>query len=273
MIVSFAGGYLLWTLCEYWVHRTVFHFEPEDGSRRAAALDDPRRPPRPSERPAPAGAAAGPLAAVRRRSSSASSCSRSARPPAGPSAPGSSPATSPTTCCTSRSTTTGRGAGSAGASTSCTCATTSRTTHRGFGVSAPWWDLVFGTVLARARAGESARRSDCAPAQCTWRAARPDPDRERRRGPRPARRSTLAAQLRRERPEADVVTEDALAADGARRSRRSAPTRRRSSSTASSGSGTSASGCSRVRADPRAPPRRLLTRVGAPRPAAADRTR
>jgi dihydroceramide fatty acyl 2-hydroxylase len=25
------GGYLLWTLTEYWMHRLVFHFEPEDG--------------------------------------------------------------------------------------------------------------------------------------------------------------------------------------------------------------------------------------------------
>ena len=24
-------GYLFWTLCEYWGHRGVFHFEPEDG--------------------------------------------------------------------------------------------------------------------------------------------------------------------------------------------------------------------------------------------------
>jgi dihydroceramide fatty acyl 2-hydroxylase len=24
-------GYLFWTLCEYWAHRTVFHFEPEQG--------------------------------------------------------------------------------------------------------------------------------------------------------------------------------------------------------------------------------------------------
>jgi sterol desaturase/sphingolipid hydroxylase (fatty acid hydroxylase superfamily) len=24
-------GYLLWTLTEYWLHRVVFHFEPEDG--------------------------------------------------------------------------------------------------------------------------------------------------------------------------------------------------------------------------------------------------
>ncbi len=27
----FAAGYLLWTLFEYWLHRIVFHFEPEDG--------------------------------------------------------------------------------------------------------------------------------------------------------------------------------------------------------------------------------------------------
>ena len=26
-----AGGYLFWTLTEYWMHRVVFHFEPEDG--------------------------------------------------------------------------------------------------------------------------------------------------------------------------------------------------------------------------------------------------
>jgi len=25
------GGYLFWTLTEYWMHRVVFHFEPEDG--------------------------------------------------------------------------------------------------------------------------------------------------------------------------------------------------------------------------------------------------
>jgi dihydroceramide fatty acyl 2-hydroxylase len=27
----FAGGYAFWTLCEYWIHRIIFHFEPEDG--------------------------------------------------------------------------------------------------------------------------------------------------------------------------------------------------------------------------------------------------
>src|SRR4051794_17509735 len=26
-----AGGYLFWTLTEYWLHRLVFHFEPQDG--------------------------------------------------------------------------------------------------------------------------------------------------------------------------------------------------------------------------------------------------
>lgn len=27
----FAGGYAFWTLCEYWIHRVIFHFEPEEG--------------------------------------------------------------------------------------------------------------------------------------------------------------------------------------------------------------------------------------------------
>ena len=27
----FAGGWLFWTLTEYWMHRLVFHFEPESG--------------------------------------------------------------------------------------------------------------------------------------------------------------------------------------------------------------------------------------------------
>ena len=29
-----AGGYLFWTLTEYWLHRVVFHFEPEKGIGR-----------------------------------------------------------------------------------------------------------------------------------------------------------------------------------------------------------------------------------------------
>ena len=31
MVGLFAGGYLLWTLSEYWIHRVIFHFEPEEG--------------------------------------------------------------------------------------------------------------------------------------------------------------------------------------------------------------------------------------------------
>lgn len=30
-ILAIAGGYVFWTLCEYWGHRVLFHFEPEDG--------------------------------------------------------------------------------------------------------------------------------------------------------------------------------------------------------------------------------------------------
>ncbi|HWK29055.1 MAG TPA: sterol desaturase family protein [Solirubrobacter sp.] len=26
-----VGGYVLWTFAEYWIHRVVFHFEPEEG--------------------------------------------------------------------------------------------------------------------------------------------------------------------------------------------------------------------------------------------------
>lgn len=26
-----AGGYLFWTFCEYWIHRVVFHYEPQSG--------------------------------------------------------------------------------------------------------------------------------------------------------------------------------------------------------------------------------------------------
>src|SRR5476651_1426670 len=31
MVGLFLAGYALWTLFEYWLHRVVFHFEPEDG--------------------------------------------------------------------------------------------------------------------------------------------------------------------------------------------------------------------------------------------------
>src|SRR3954465_10097150 len=31
LIGLFAGGYFFWTLSEYWIHRVIFHFEPEKG--------------------------------------------------------------------------------------------------------------------------------------------------------------------------------------------------------------------------------------------------
>jgi sterol desaturase/sphingolipid hydroxylase (fatty acid hydroxylase superfamily) len=31
VLAWFAGGYAFWTLTEYWLHRIVFHFEPESG--------------------------------------------------------------------------------------------------------------------------------------------------------------------------------------------------------------------------------------------------
>jgi len=31
MVGLFVGGYALWTLFEYWLHRLVFHFEPDHG--------------------------------------------------------------------------------------------------------------------------------------------------------------------------------------------------------------------------------------------------
>jgi sterol desaturase/sphingolipid hydroxylase (fatty acid hydroxylase superfamily) len=30
-VLLVVGGYAMWTLFEYWLHRLVFHFEPEDG--------------------------------------------------------------------------------------------------------------------------------------------------------------------------------------------------------------------------------------------------
>jgi len=30
-LASLGGGYLFWTLSEYWIHRVIFHFEPEEG--------------------------------------------------------------------------------------------------------------------------------------------------------------------------------------------------------------------------------------------------
>jgi sterol desaturase/sphingolipid hydroxylase (fatty acid hydroxylase superfamily) len=31
LIVAIVGGYVAWTLAEYWIHRIIFHFEPEKG--------------------------------------------------------------------------------------------------------------------------------------------------------------------------------------------------------------------------------------------------
>ena len=31
ILLAMLGGYAFWTLCEYWAHRAVFHFEPERG--------------------------------------------------------------------------------------------------------------------------------------------------------------------------------------------------------------------------------------------------
>jgi sterol desaturase/sphingolipid hydroxylase (fatty acid hydroxylase superfamily) len=31
IVLCLVGGYVTWTLFEYWLHRLVFHFEPEDG--------------------------------------------------------------------------------------------------------------------------------------------------------------------------------------------------------------------------------------------------
>jgi sterol desaturase/sphingolipid hydroxylase (fatty acid hydroxylase superfamily) len=31
LVLLTAAGYLVWTLTEYWMHRIIFHFEPEDG--------------------------------------------------------------------------------------------------------------------------------------------------------------------------------------------------------------------------------------------------
>src|SRR4051812_25977622 len=31
LVALFVGGYFFWTLSEYWIHRGIFHFEPEGG--------------------------------------------------------------------------------------------------------------------------------------------------------------------------------------------------------------------------------------------------
>ena len=138
---------MFWTLCEYWAHRTVFHFEPEHGV--GARLhwmihgvhhdhpNDPRRlvlPPALSiplallflglfvivlGTPLAWAVAAGFYLGYVIYDSLHFALHHTH--PKGESAAGSA---------------------------SCTCATTSRTTRRGFGVSAPWWDIVFNTRRA-----------------------------------------------------------------------------------------------------------------------------
>ena len=100
----------------------------EEPARRAAALDLPRRPPRPPQRPVAARDAAHRHDPARRRHSSPSSSARSG--PALESRPqrGSSSGTCSTTCSTTPCTTGDRGAVSVADCTSSTCGITSRTT-------------------------------------------------------------------------------------------------------------------------------------------------
>ena len=90
------GGYALWTLAEYWIHRVIFHFEPEDGIGarlhwmiHGVHHDHPNDPLRLVMPPA----ASVPLAL------SSTRCSGSCSAPTGrsPSAPASSAVISPTT--------------------------------------------------------------------------------------------------------------------------------------------------------------------------------
>ena len=91
-----AAGWLFWTLAEYWIHRLVFHFEPESGPGarfhwiiHGVHHDHPNDPLRLVMPPS----VSVPLAAVLRRCS----CWCSAAPPAASSPPASCSATSSTT--------------------------------------------------------------------------------------------------------------------------------------------------------------------------------
>ncbi len=144
------GGYVFWTLTEYWLHRLVFHFEPEQRDRRPAALDHPRRPSRPPERSAAAGHAS------RRSACRCRRCSCSA----------STPSSAARASCRSRR-------GFLGGylfydmlhyhvhhhTPTTALGKQLRELHmrhhfqnheRGYGVSAPFWDYVFGTPLKSA---------------------------------------------------------------------------------------------------------------------------
>ena len=145
------GGYAVWTLTEYWLHRVVFHFEPERGI--GARLhwmihgvhhdhpNDPMRlvmPPSASVPLALAFDGAVLARAGRRR--------RDARSP-----PASSRATSPTTWSTTPCTTTCRARRSAAGCASCTCATTSRTTSAASASARRTGTACSGPHRARAR--------------------------------------------------------------------------------------------------------------------------
>ena len=54
-VLLVLAGLVIWTLSEYWLHRKVFHWEPDHPIGAPDALHHPRRPPRPPERQAAAG--------------------------------------------------------------------------------------------------------------------------------------------------------------------------------------------------------------------------
>jgi hypothetical protein len=168
-ILYLLGGYLFWTLTEYWLHRIVFHFEPEAGIGarlhwiiHGVHHDHPNDPMRLVMPPS----LSIPLAAL-----FIFGFYLIAGDPAYlPSGRASWPATWPTTCSITTCTTTGPRPPSAGDCASCICVTTSRTTTAAMG---------------------SARRSgitSLAPRQRSLRRKRP----RRLRRPRPS-----AADLRR----------------------------------------------------------------------------
>ena len=143
----------LWTLTEYWLHRIVFHFEPEDGLGaklhwliHGVHHEHPNDPNRLVMPPS----ASIPLAAIflvrLPRASSARRRGWRCRP-------ASWSATSSTTRCTGTCTTASRAAGWGGACASCTCATTSRTTPAASGSARPT-----GIASSAPRRSPAARR-------------------------------------------------------------------------------------------------------------------
>src|SRR5579875_2403787 len=121
------GGYVFWTLTEYWLHRLVFHFEPERGLGarlhwiiHGVHHDHPNDPMR---------LVMPPSVSVPCRPCLCSPSTRcSAAPDFCPSQRAFWPDTCSTTCCTITCTITRRARGWAASCASCTCATTSRIT-------------------------------------------------------------------------------------------------------------------------------------------------